>query len=53
MSKVKKILTEARDMQNREIDLVEQNIGSIEECPSLCEFSSTGFALFWKKNWYF
>lgn len=38
MSKVKKILAEANAGQCREIDLVDQNIGAIEECPSLSEF---------------
>lgn len=37
MSKVKKLLQEARDAQNREIDLVDQNISALEECPSLSE----------------
>lgn len=40
MSKVKKILAEAREIQNREIDLVDQNISALEECPSLSEFHS-------------
>lgn len=38
MSKVKKILAEAREVQNREIDLVDQNISALEECPSLSEY---------------
>lgn len=37
MSKIKKILAEARESQNREIDLVDQNISALEECPSLSE----------------
>lgn len=35
MKQVKKILGEARELQNREIDLVEQNISILEECPGL------------------
>lgn len=38
MSKLKKILADARDAQNREIDLVDQNISAIEECPGLSEY---------------
>lgn len=38
MSKVKKILEEARDLQTREIDLVERNLHSFDEIPSICEW---------------
>lgn len=38
MSKVKKILEEARDLQNREIDLVDKNLHSFDEIPSICEW---------------
>lgn len=37
MSKVKKILEEARDSQTREIDLVDKNLHSFDEIPSICE----------------
>lgn len=37
MSKVKKILDEARELQNREIDLVEKNLHSFDEIPTICK----------------
>lgn len=37
MSKAKKVLDEARDTQNREIDLVDKGISSFEELPGLCK----------------
>lgn len=39
MSKAKKVLDEARDTQNREIDLVEKGISTFEELPGLREYS--------------
>lgn len=38
MSKGKKVLDEARETQNREIDLVDKGISSFEELPGLCKF---------------
>lgn len=38
MSKVKKILDEARELQNREIDLVERNLHSFDEIPTICKW---------------
>lgn len=38
MSKVKKILEEANQAQTREIDLVERNLHSFDEIPSICEW---------------
>lgn len=35
MSKAKKVLDEARENQNRELDLVEKNIVTFEEMPGL------------------
>jgi len=35
MSKHKKVLDEARETQNREIDLVDKNITNFEEMPGL------------------
>ncbi|KAL1399368.1 hypothetical protein pipiens_008259, partial [Culex pipiens pipiens] len=35
MSKAKKVLEEARDTQNREIDLVDKGITNFEELPGL------------------
>lgn len=35
MSKAKKVLDEAREIQNRELDLVEKNIFTFEEMPGL------------------
>lgn len=53
MAKVKKILAEANAGQFREIDLVDQNIGAIEECPSLSEFLFvTIFGIFWCGRYY-
>lgn len=38
MSKAKKVLDEARETQNRELDLVEKGIVSFDEMPGLCEY---------------
>jgi hypothetical protein len=38
MSKVKKILEEARELQTREIDLVDRNISSFDELPGICKY---------------
>lgn len=38
MSKVKKIIEEARDLQTREIDLVDRNLRSFDEIPNICEW---------------
>lgn len=35
MSKVKKALDEAREAQNRELDLVDKNVFSFDEMPGL------------------
>lgn len=40
MSKAKKVLDEARDTQNREIDLVDKGISTFEELPGLREYST-------------
>lgn len=37
MSKAKKVLDEARETQNRELDLVEKNVSSFDEMPGLCK----------------
>lgn len=37
MSKVKKLLEEAKELQTREIDLVDRNIHTFEEIPGICE----------------
>lgn len=37
MSKVKKIIEEAREHQTREIDLVEKNVYSFDDLPGICE----------------
>lgn len=39
MSKAKKVLDEARETQNRELDLVDKSVSSFEELPGLCKFS--------------
>lgn len=38
MSKAKKILDEARELQNPELDLADKNISTFEELPGLCEY---------------
>lgn len=38
MSKTKKVLDEAREMQNPEIDLADKNITTFEEMPGLREY---------------
>lgn len=48
MSKVKKILAEACEEQTRELDLVDQNISALEECPKLSEYN-IWFAQIWAK----
>lgn len=37
MSKTKKILDEAREIQNKEIDLVDRNISTFDEMPGICK----------------
>jgi hypothetical protein len=39
MSKVKKILEEAQNGQNRELDLVEKNLHSFDELPNICKWA--------------
>lgn len=39
MSKVKKIIEEAASFQTREIDLVDRNIHSFDEIPTICEWA--------------
>lgn len=41
MSKAKKVLDEAREIQNPELDLADKGIATFEEMPGLREFSST------------
>ena len=38
MAKVKRVIDDARDAQNPELDLVDKGIASFEEMPGLCEF---------------
>lgn len=38
MSKAKKVLDEARETQNRELDLVDKGLVSFEELPGLCKY---------------
>lgn len=38
MSKVKKALDEAHELNARELDLVDKNVISFDEMPGLCEF---------------
>lgn len=43
MSKTKKVLDEAREINNPELDLADKGIASIEEMPSLRKFSKKCF----------
>lgn len=38
MSKIKKVLEEARETQNRELDLVDKSVVSFDEMPGLCKY---------------
>lgn len=38
MSKAKKVIEEAREIHNPEIDLVDKNISSFDELPGLCKY---------------
>jgi hypothetical protein len=50
MSKVKKIIEEASAFQTREIDLVDRNIHSFDEIPTICESSNAQeHAQIWNK----
>lgn len=37
MSKVKKVIEEAKQIQNPELDLVDKNVVSFEEIPGICK----------------
>jgi len=39
MLKTKKIIDEAKEIQNPELDLADKGIASFEEMPGLCEYS--------------
>lgn len=51
MSKVKKALDEAHEINARELDLVDKNVISIDEMPGLCEFLNRvkNYFHIWKK----
>lgn len=38
MSKAKKVLEDAREIQNKELDLVDKNVSTFEELPGVCEY---------------
>lgn len=38
MSKAKKVIEEAKEINNPEIDLVDKGLTSLEEIPGLCKF---------------
>lgn len=40
MSKARKVIDEAKEIQNPELDLADKGIASFEEMPGLCEYSS-------------
>lgn len=46
MSKVKKVLEEARETQNRELDLVDKSVASFDEMPGLCKFIRVWYKMF-------
>lgn len=46
MSKAKKAIDEARDAQNRELDLVDKNVSSFDEMSGLCKCILKLFWLF-------
>lgn len=39
MSKAKKVLDEAKEINNPELDLADKGISTFEEMPGLCKFS--------------
>lgn len=41
MAKAKKVLDEAREIQNPELDLADKGISSFDEMPGLCEYPIT------------
>lgn len=41
MSKAKKVIEEAKEINNPEIDLVDKGISSLDEIPGLCKYSLT------------
>lgn len=50
MSKVKKALDEARDIQARELDLVDKNVLSFDEMPGLRKSYTVNVIFFCVKN---
>lgn len=46
MSKVKKALDEARDIQARELDLVDKNVVSFDEMPGLRKWLAVNLIFF-------
>ena len=38
MSKAKKVIEEAKQIQNPELDLVDKNVSSFEEIPGICKY---------------
>lgn len=38
MSKAKKVIDEAKEIQNPELDLMDKGISSFEEMPGLCKY---------------
>lgn len=43
MTKLKKVLGEAREIKNPELDLVEKGIGTFDELPGLCKLHNFSF----------
>ena len=50
MSKAKKVLDEAREIQNPELDLADKSISTFEEMPGLRESSISSWDLFRSPN---
>ena len=40
MTKIKKIIDEAKESKNPELDLVDKGLSSFDEIPGICKFSS-------------
>ncbi len=47
MSKAKKAIEEAKQIQNPELDLVDKNVASFEEIPGICEYHRRSVHIFY------
>ena len=46
MSKVRKVLDEAKESKNPELDLVDKSITSFDEIPGLCKYLDSNHVFF-------